>query len=144
MSRTKKPRPPKNKNDIPGEASRKSINPKSPEEQVQAIADDMKSELISWIYRYSLEQELVSDTVTRVLGIGGGHRRLDDYIDQLKTGFKGAVPGNQEAKDIMDEKDNAPDLKRVSRDEPTRVVLPKDKNNSLVEKSTTRSRRGKR
>lgn len=143
MSR-KKPRPPKprDKPDIGRESERKTKQPKTEEEQVQAIADDLKSEVISYIYRYVLEQQLVMETVERALGKGGG--KLEEFIEEMKSGFSKTVPEGELAKEIREDKEERPDLNQVSKTEYGQVELPKDRQGVVNKTSTRTTNRGGR
>lgn len=134
----KKPGKPKVQNrEPPKESTRKSIQPKTPEEQVQAIADDVKAEIVSFIYRYTLEQQLVLETVQRALGVGGG--KLEEYTDELTSQYSKTVPGNESNSEIAYDKEVKPDLRMVSKiDKSVEVILPKDKKGN-VSRSSTRS-----
>jgi len=133
-----KPKAAKPQNREPArEATRKSTQPKTPQEQVQAIADDLKAEIISYIYRYALEQQLVLETVQRALGVGGG--KLEEFIDELTSQYAKTVPGNESNQEIREDKEVKPDLKMVSKiDKSVQVILPKDKKGN-VSRSSTRS-----
>lgn len=122
MSKKKAPKKPESRENPPPESTRKSTNPKTPDEQIQAIADDIKSELIGWIYRYILEQELVIEGVERALGIGGGNRPLEDFINELESGFKATATRSQQ--EPNPDKETMPELKRVSEPARVDVVLP--------------------
>ncbi len=134
MSRSR-PKP-KTTGNLPSESQRKSRNPKTPQEQVQAIADDVKAELIAYIYRYSLEQELVVEAVERALGIGG-NSKIDDFISELESGFSKSVPSNKQAVEYTENKEDRPILKRVSTPTPVEVLLPKDSSKSTASNRPT-------
>lgn len=127
----KRPKAPKPQNrEPPKESTRKSTQPKTPEEQVQAIADDLKTEIISYIYRYTLEQQLVLETVQRALGVGGG--KLEEYVNELVNQYANTVPGNESNQEIREDKEVKPDLKMVSKiDKSVEVQLPKDRKGNI-------------
>ncbi|MEL7038658.1 MAG: hypothetical protein AAFO04_24045 [Cyanobacteria bacterium J06592_8] len=138
MVRKKRRPKPKNKEKLDSESKRKSSDPKSPEQQVQAIADDIKAELISFIYRYALEQELTKDTVERALGRGGG--KLQEFIGELESGYAKTVPNQQDNL----EKEEEAELKQVSTPQSTEIVLPKDKDGNISKPSRSRSNRARK
>lgn len=131
-----KPRTPKPKtsNKPKQENVRRTSQPKSKEEQVQAIADDIKSELVGFILRERLAQQVTVESVRIALGRGGN--KLDEFLEEYTSGYKRAVPGNQLATEIQDEKKNEPELKQVSRDASLNLGLPTDKNSPQTGKTT--------
>ena len=134
MAKPKRPRKPENKDSLPSEAERKTAKPKTADEQVQAIADDLKSEVISWIYRYTLEMELMKEATERALGKGGG--KLEEFIQEFTSGYSRTVPGNDTADAITKDKDNRPELKQVSKEAKVDVILPQDKKGNVSKQST--------
>lgn len=130
----KKPSKPKTSDKPKSENARRTSQPKSPAEKTQAIADDIKSELISFILRERLAQQVTVESVRIALGRGGN--KLDEFMEEFTTGYKRAVPNNQLATEIQDEKKNEPELKQVSRDASLNLGLPSDKNSPQTGKPT--------
>lgn len=125
MGRKKAPKP-KTDGKPRQENTRRTSQPKTKEEQTQAIADDIKSELVGFIIRERLAQQVTVESVRIALGRGGS--KLDEFLEEFTSGYKRAVPGNQLATEISDEKKNEPELKQVSRDASLNLGLPTDKN----------------
>ena len=91
-------------------------DPKTKQEQLQAVYNDFSSEIIGLTKTMQIEQELSSNPIKRLLGVGG--KDLDGFIGQFQTGFKDIDPGNALSKKIAEEKEEAPFLKKVSKEEP--------------------------
>jgi hypothetical protein len=89
--------------------------PKTQQEQLQAVYNDFSSEIIGMAKIIQVEQELNSKPMDRLLGAGG--KDLDGYAGQLQNGFKDIDPGNALAKKLASQKEDAPILKKVSKSE---------------------------
>lgn len=90
-------------------------NPKSKQEQLQAVYNDFSSEIIGMAKTMQIEQELNSKPIERLLGVGG--KDLDGFIGQFQTGYKDVDPDNELAKKLAKDKEEAPILKKVSKEE---------------------------
>jgi hypothetical protein len=126
---------PKKSGDKPD--ARRSTRPKTPHDQVNAISDDIKSEVIAYIHRLYLEQGLLRQSMRQVLGVGGNDLEL--YVEQFKKNYADAVPSEQ-----APPKDEQSWLKQKSTDTKVELVIPKQKSDgkdSKPSKPSSSSRR---
>ncbi|GEM_PF-1755780 len=92
--------------------NRKQSNPKTPGEQIQAIADNLESAVYSYQPVLAMESSISRNNMKIVLGIGGA--KLGLFTNQLETNYKDVVGGRSNQSKV--EKESAPELKQVSRD----------------------------
>jgi hypothetical protein len=91
-------------------------DPKSPQDQKNAIHNHLINEMVSLAKSMQMEEELGMRPVNRLLGVGGTD--LDGYIGQITTGYKDIDPDNPLAEKLKKEKENIPFLKKVSKEVP--------------------------
>lgn len=88
---------------------RKQSTPKTPQEEKQAIADDIKGDVIGYLRSVYMEQGIIADTMNRTLGQGG--ENLGSFIKQLERGYDGVNPKLERI-----EKEDSPVLKKLSQE----------------------------
>ncbi len=86
---------------------RKQSTPKTPQEEKQAIADDIKGDVIGYLRSLYMEQGIFADTMNRILGQGG--EDLEDFIKQLERGYDGVNPKLERIA-----REDSPALKKLS------------------------------
>ena len=114
---------------------RKQSNPTTSKDKKQAIADDVKADIISYLRSVYMEQVIFADTINRVLGQGG--ENLGTFIQQLENNFKDIKSGREEQ-----EEETAPQVKKINREAVIESVL-KDELKSDDKNTKTKKPQGK-
>lgn len=104
---------------------KRSSSPKTPGEQKQAIADDIESEIRSYIPVLKMEGAFIKRMLRQVEGVGGP--KMKQYKEELESGFENT---SQRSKDDEFDKKEAPFIKQVSTDTTAKINVPKPSNDS--------------
>lgn len=131
----------KHGNPKPG-ANRRIASPNSGSDAAQMIADDIESEVLSYISRMTMERALMRMDMRTVLGVGGPD--LEQYEDLLKEGFTSATEEKPEAPYGMDREDS-PSLNQISSEIELKATLANGGADPTAEPDpkTKRRRKGK-
>ena len=116
MARTSKGRVSIRKHGSPATKTNRRINnPANGDEAAQMIADDIESEVLSFINRMSMERAINRMDMRQVLGVGGPN--LQQYEELIKTGFAEAIEdGADPASPFGQSKDDHPVLNQISNE----------------------------
>ncbi len=107
----------KSKGKSPSTANlRKQSDPRTIKDQKQAIKDDLRGEIISYLQSLTMEQLVFAKTMNRVLGQGGDD--LIDFVKQLEKGYSD-VSNKLETLETED----SPSLKKYSREAVVESIL---------------------
>lgn len=98
-----------------GDQRDRGFGPKNPKEQTDAIAGDIKNEIIAFVLREHLDGFKLEGIVNRALGRGG--EKLEEFLKEHITGYAKSVRNdNETAQAIAKDKEQAPYIKQVSKD----------------------------
>ena len=123
-----------------GENVRRTSNPKTPKEQVNAISDDIRTEVVEYIKNFYLESMITVDLIKSALN--AQESQIEDTVKEFTTGGKKVLdkaPG--EARGGVYEA-NLPFLKKISSDATVQLSTPDAKASKINNKPSKRS--GKR
>lgn len=105
--------------------TKRSSNPKTPGEQKQAIADDIESEIRSYIPVLKMEGAFMKRMLRQVEGVGGP--KLKQYKEELESGFENT---SQRSKVDEFDKKEAPEIRQISTDTTAKINVLKPSNSS--------------
>ena len=96
------------------ENNRRVSNPQNEQEELEAIQDDLDSEVMAMVRQIFLEKALDRQNIRMALGVGGS----EDDLNFFEKGFEQAYP--DERNESVDypygfKEEEAPEIKRVSR-----------------------------
>ena len=114
---------------------RRTSNPKTPQEQIHAIGDDLEAAIKGYIPVLIMEGALDRRNLRQVLGSGGPELEL--FKEEFEKIYPNAAVKGEESKEKRD-KNSAPVLDKVSRDSTVNYNLPKDTNSNPPNKTTTK------
>lgn len=122
-----------NKNNI-----RRTSNPKTSQERIQAIADDIESAVRAYIPVLQMEGALNRQNIRQVLGSGGPGLNL--FEDEFEKNYPNAAIKGEESKEIRKRK-TSPVLDKVSKDTSVDYDLPQQKNKNASNKNPNTNRK---
>lgn len=124
------------------EINRRTSTPNSPEDAMQHIAEDLESEVLSYIRRATMQRAINRMDMRQVLGVGGAD--LEQYEDLIKEGFASAIEKSDPAKPFGMDRDDRPIMNQVSNEIELKSELKKEVDITAKTDDKTKRRRGKK
>lgn len=96
------------------ENNRRTSNPQNEQEEVEAIQNDLDSEVQAMVRQLYLEKALDRKNMEKVMGIGGDKDNLSFFEGSFKKGYTD-ITDKHENYPYGFQEDEVPDIKRISK-----------------------------